>query len=218
MKLIRLFIIICIAAGLHATSANAQSIASNLTGAYGGGVTNLGLGTDGADRSKGVGITIGAGLDLIFQNMQAIISNPGAASVLSGGIFSNVGGNPGALLAAFNPINVPTGTSMANLSLTTAAPFTLVAGMTYWFVLDGPMTTNSLAWNSNTVNTAPTMSGGATFVGYRFSSNGGGTWASSTIFNAMQINAAPVPEPSTWAMLGAGASMLLAFSRARRRR
>lgn len=216
MKLIKHLLIIGLLAGFIA-SANAQSIAGNLIGTYSTTGTNLGLGTDAADRTKAVGVTIGAGLDLIFQNMQVIIGNAGVNSVLSGGIFSDVGGNPGVLLAAFNPMNVPTGTNMANLSLTTAAPFTLVAGVTYWFVLDGPTTTNSLLWHATTPNTAPTTAQGATFVGYRFSSNGGATWANSGIFNGMQINAAPIPEPSTWAMLGLGAGLFLGVNRLRRR-
>ena len=217
MKLIRLLTIICIAAGLHATSANAQSILNNITGSYTLG-TNLGLGTDAADRTKGVGLTMGAGLDYFFQNMQAIISNPDAVQrMLTGGIYSNVGGNPGTLLAAFNPIAVAAGTANASISLTTSAPFVLTAGVTYWFVLDGPSVANSLEWRATSPNTTPTASGGASFVGYRFSSNGGSTWTNSAIFNAMSINAAPVPEPSTWAMVAAGAGMLLALKRAGRR-
>jgi hypothetical protein len=217
MKLLKHLLVVGLLAGTL-SSANAQSVLNNLTGAYAGGVTNLGVGTDGADRTKAVGMTIGAGLPFLFQSLQAIMSNPGATAALSGGIFSDAGGNPGSLLAAFIPINVATGTSMTPFSLMTTSPFTMMPGVTYWFVLDGPATTNSLAWNSNTVNTAPTASGGVAFVGYRFSSNGGTTWASSTIFNAMQINAAPVPEPSTWMILGAGAGLFVAANRFRRRR
>ena len=219
MKLSKILLLASLCLVLHAGAANAQSILNNLTGTYTTTGTNLGIGTDGADRTKGVGLTIGGGVDYIFQNMQAIISNAGTASaLLTGGIFADSGGNPGALLAAFNSINVAAGTMMANLSLTTSTPFTLTAGVTYWFVLDGPATTNSLLWNGTSPNTSPTAAAGVTFAGYRFSSNGGSTWTNSTTFNAMQINAAPVPEPSTWAMIGAGATLLVAFSRARKRR
>jgi hypothetical protein len=217
MKLTKFLLLVGLVAVLATASTNAQTLVNNLIGTYSATGTNLGVGIDGVNRVKGVGVTMGAGVDLLFQDMQAIISNPEAVDrLLSGGIYSSVGGNPGTLLAAFNPVNVTAGTSAMNLSLTTAAPFTLVAGVTYWFVLDGPATTNSLLWNGTNPNTAPTAGGGATFAGYRFSSNGGSTWANSTLFNAMQINA--VPEPSTWALMAAGAASLVAFNRARRRR
>jgi hypothetical protein len=220
MKLFRTLVIVGLCIGLHAGAATAQSVLSNLTGSYSTTGTNLGVGNDGVDRTKGVGVTIGGSVNLIFQSMQAIISNPdGVGRQLTGGIFSDVGGNPGAVLANFNTILTAPGSSQSNLSLTTATPFTLVAGMTYWFVLDGrDPASGGLLWNGTNPNTSPTASGGVTFVGYRFSSNGGTTWADSTTFNAMQINAAPVPEPSSWTMIAAGAGMLVAFKRRRRRR
>jgi hypothetical protein len=219
MKFIKLLLVAGLAAGLCTASANAQSVLSNLTGTYSTTGTNLGIGTDGADRTKAVGVTIGGSVNLIFQSMQAIISNPDPVGrPLTGGIFSDSGGNPGTLLAAFNSILTAPGSSMSNLSLTTSSPFTLVVGVTYWFVLDGPDSTNGLLWNGTSPNTSPTASGGVTFAGYRFSSTGGATWANSTTFNAMQINAAPVPEPSTWAMIAAGAVTLVALKRVRRRR
>jgi hypothetical protein len=217
MKTIKYFLLVGLVAGFVA-SANAQSIMSNLTGSYSTTGTNLGLGNDAADRTKGVGVTIGGSLDMIFQSMQAIISNPdGVQRLLSGGIYSDTGGNPGALLAAFNSVAIAPGTSAANVTLTTAAPFTLTLGATYWFILDGPDVANSLLWNGTSPNATPTASQGATFVGYRFSSNGGATWGNSTVFNAMQINAAPVPEPSTWLMVAAGACLLMGANRLRRR-
>ncbi|MEX1311300.1 MAG: choice-of-anchor R domain-containing protein [Candidatus Sulfomarinibacteraceae bacterium] len=69
----------------------------------------------------------------------------------------------------------------------------LAANTTYWFVLDGPATTNSLLWQTLSPNVAPTAGPGATYVGYRFSSNGGSTWGSSSLFNGVEINADVVP-------------------------
>jgi hypothetical protein len=217
-NLMRYLARITLAAVLCAGTANAHPVLSNLPGKYSISGSSLGLGFDRLDRTKGVGITIGAGLDLMFQSMQAIIRNEGDSSaLLTGGIFSDAGGNPGSLLAAFNPIDVASGTLMAAFSLTTSAPFTLVSGVTCWFVLAGPSVPNFLLWNGLISNTAPTASGGVTFAGYRFSSNGGNTWTNSNTFNAVQINAAPVPEPSTWAVVGMGAGLLLIARRRTRK-
>jgi hypothetical protein len=176
---------------LLASSGQAQ-ILSNLPGTGSGSGTNLGLGTDGADRTKGVGVTIGA-TAFDFDSMVALISNTTPASTLSGGIYSDSAGNPGTLLAAFAPVAIPENQTAAEISITTAAPYQLAAGTTYWFVLDGPDTTNNLMWESLNPNTAPTAGAGVTYVGYRFSSTGGSSWGSSSTYNGMTINATLVP-------------------------
>lgn len=197
---------ILIAAG----AATAEPILTNLPGSSSGTGTNLGVGTDLTDRTKGVGLTMGA-QSLQFVSMDVLISNTGADAVLGGGIFSSAGGNPGAMLASFSGINVASGTDAAIFSLTVDGGFDLLAGQSYWFVLDGPSVSNSLLWNSLAPNAAPTPSG-VTFDGYRFSSNGGTTWGNSTIFNGMTINAV-VPAPGVLAGLG-----LAGLVGARRRR
>lgn len=176
-----------IAAGV----ATAEPILTNLPGNSSGTGTSLGLGTDLVDRTKGVGLTMGA-QSLQFVSMDVLMTNTGADAILGGGIFSSAGGNPGALLASFTGVNVAGGTSAAIFSLTVNGGFELLAGQSYWFVLDGPSVTNSLLWNSLSPNAAPTASG-VTYDGYRFSSNGGTTWGNSTVFNAMTINAVPAP-------------------------
>lgn len=171
--------------------ASANPILSNLPGNSSGTGTNLGIGTDLADRSKAVGLTMGAE-SLDFISMVAMMSNTGATVDLIGGIYSNNGGNPGTLLASFTPVSVASGTTAQQFTLTVAGGFTLQANTSYWFLLDGPSFTNSLLWNSLSPNATP-VADGVTFDGYRFSSNGGATWANSTIFNGMTINAIPTP-------------------------
>jgi hypothetical protein len=206
-SIVTAFAVAIVGIALFAGQVRADVILSNLPGTPSGTGTNLGLGTDLADRTKGVGLTTGA-LPLDFVSMTALISNTTPASVLSGGIFSDVAGNPGVQLAPFAPVPVPASTPASQISITTAAPFTLNPSTTYWFVLDGPPTTNSLLWQSLNPNVAPTPNG-VSFVGYRFSSNGGTTWASSTIFNGMRIEANVVPEPASLGLLaGAGALLL----------
>lgn len=179
--------------GVVLVAANAQAqILSNLPGTGSGTGTNLGIGTDGTDRTKGVGLTMGA-FPADFSSVVALISNTTPASVLSGGIYSDLGGNPGALLVAFTPVPIAENQTVGEVTVTAAAPFQLAAGTTYWFVLDGPATTNSLLWQSLNPNTAPVPGSGITFVGYRFSGNGGSTWSSSTTYNGVTINATVVP-------------------------
>jgi hypothetical protein len=183
---------VLLVAGLLVGSSGQAQILSNLPGTGSGSGSNLGLGTDGADRTKGVGVTIG-GTAFDFVDMVALISNTTPASELSGGIYSDSGGNPGTLLAAFTPVPIPENQPATEISITTAAPYQLAANTTYWFVLDGPTYTNSLLWQNLTPNTAPTAGAGVTYVGYRFSSNGGSSWGSSGIYNGVTVNATLVP-------------------------
>lgn len=198
---------------LMTAPASAVLVLSNLHGTpttTGG--TNLGLGIDAVDRTKGVGLTTGTD-PLTFNSMTAIISNTTPASTLSGGIFSSVANNPGVQLAAFTPVPIGTNVSVQQVQLTVPGGFTLLPATSYWFVLDGPSTTNSLLWNQLNPNIAPTANG-VTFVGYRFSSNGGSTWANSTIFNGMGIDADIVPEPTSLGALAVAGVLALRRRRA----
>ena len=207
--------ILCVAVaalllGLSALQAGADVILTNLPGTPTTTGTNLGLGTDGANRAKAVALRTGD-TPYEFVNMQALISNPTPASTLSGGIFAPAatGTAPGALLAAFADVPVAAGVTNQLTTLSVPGGFTMQPNTTYWFLLDGPNTTNSLLWHTLNPNTAPTASGGNTFVGYSFSSNNNLTWAASTTFNAVTINANPVPEPAAMSLLAGGALLVL---------
>jgi hypothetical protein len=199
MRRTRLLAAAAVGSLMLAGPAAAQVILSNLPGTGSGTGTNLGTGTDGADRTKAVGLTMGAE-SLDFDFLTAQMNNPDPTdNLLSGGIYSNVGGAPGALLAAFDPVAVPAGTVSGLIDITTAAPFTLDAGMDYWFVLDGPTVANSLLWESLSPNAAPTGFEGVTWLGYSFSADGGASWGSSGIYNGVTITA--IPAPGTLALL-----------------
>jgi hypothetical protein len=204
---------LCLSAG----TAQAQLLSNFGPGPYQLG-TSLGLDQFGVDRSKAVGLTIGSSA-FDFINMRVVlgVDAPGPGGTVTGGIFSSTGGNPGTLLSAFSSVVLPNTVADAAYTFTTLTPFTLAANTTYWFLLDGPSTANLTAWRSLTP--APTAGTGATFAGYRFSSNGGTTWAASTINNVVEINARPtvvIPEPSTYALMATGLIGLALVQRRRR--
>jgi hypothetical protein len=183
--------VVVLAVLLVASQGQAQLL-GNLPGTPSGTGSNLGLGTDGADRTKAVGMTVGAD-PVDITSMVALISNTTPASTLSGGIYSDSGGNPGTLVVDFTPVPIADGQPVGEVTILPSAPVQLAAGTTYWFVLDGPDTTNSLLWQSLTPNTAPTAAAGVSYVGYRFSSNGGASWGSSSIYNGVSIEGVVVP-------------------------
>ena len=114
----------------------------------------------------------------------------------------------------------PTGAALANFTnpsfiagsqpyiFTPSSPFTLQASTNYWIVLqgDGP-TQNTVNWNSTNPGTTPT--GLATFLGQTANSSLPPS-AADTSGNrfGFQVDATPVqisgvPEPSTYALVGA---------------
>lgn len=198
-----------------AGSANAVTILSNIQGpvtTVGG--SNLGLLFEGAGiRSKSVGLVTGT-TSLSFTSLTALITNPssGPARVLSGGIYSSVNNNPGNLLAAFAPVAIPQLVFDAQpqaATLTTTSVFTLLANTPYWFVLTGPTTAsgtpNNLTWQQLSPPVEP-IAIGVAYTGYR--SGLDGTWANSSVFNAVAISATPVPEVNSVFLLTAGLGLI----------
>ena len=203
-----LFVGLCVFTLGLAAPAKAIVILSNLPGTGSGTGTNLGTGTDGVDRIKAVGLTVGAN-DLFFISLTGLFSNPDdEARSVTGGIFSDVGGNPGAELFALNPVTVAAGASAVLETLTAVAAFNLLANTSYWFVLDGPAVANNLLWETLAPNTAPTASPEVSFDGYRLSTSGGASWGASGSFNGVEIEvssrAVVLPEPGSLALFGLG--------------
>lgn len=165
-------------------------ILGNLPGTPSGTGTNLGLGIDSAVRLKAVGFTTGAD-PLRLLSATALVSNPAPASVLSAAIHADDAGNPGAQLFALEPVPVPENTPATELALSPPpGGIELDAGTSYWLVFSGPATTQSLLWESLDPNTAP-VADGVAYLGYRFSSTGGASWAASTTFNGVSVLAEP---------------------------
>ena len=188
--------------------AQAIVILSNLPGAGSPG-TSLGVGIDGRVRLKAVGLTVGAN-DLSFTSMSGLFRNPNnVPRSVNGGIFSDVGGDPGVQLVAFNPVPIAAGAFDMLQTLTAVSAFTLMANTSYWFVLGGPAVENEMSWSGLAPDTAPTPSGEVfSFDGYNFSITGGATWVDTgVIFNSVEIEASLItdlPEPGTLAVFALG--------------
>lgn len=140
----------------------------------------------------------------------------GPGGILEGGIYSDVSGNPGVLLAAFNNVNVAAGSTPTSYAVTTASPFTLQPATSYWFVLHDLVPMQWVADNS-TNGTTPTAGVGYTYSGYRKSSNTGSTWASDSPGNyTVQITTVPEPASATLLLVGVASGAATVRRRARR--
>lgn len=216
------FVGVSLASGLFAVVASAvlargEVILSNVSGLSGPSVPHVGTSIGPtvppsvvADFTKAVGITTGAS-ELRFDAMRVLVTSSPAQ--LSGGIYSDVGGNPGVLLASLATLTLGQVLEPTLVVLTTTADFTLAAATTYWFRLTSPTGNSDLNWNRLDPNVAPSSDGGVGFAGYRFSTDGGASWSVSTTPNVVAIEATVIPAPGAAVLLGLGG--LLA---ARRRR
>lgn len=206
-----------VASAALAVPARGDVILSNVSGLSGPSVPHVGTSIGPtvppsvvADFTKAVGITTGAS-ELRFDAMRVLVTSSPAQ--LSGGIYSDVGGNPGVLLAPFATLTLGQVLEPTLVVLTTTADFTLAAATTYWFRLTSPTGNSDLNWNRLDPNVAPSSDGGVGFAGYRFSTDGGASWSVSTTPNVVAIEATVIPAPGAAVLLGLGG--LLA---ARRRR
>jgi hypothetical protein len=179
---------------LTTAPARAAVILSNLPGVASTTGTHLGLGQDGAHRAQAVGVKVGP-LPMELRLVTVLITNQDkGAAELSGGVHADAGGSPGPLLASFTAVSVPAFTDAKVTDLTTASTLILSPHASYWFVLRGPATVNHLLWETLIPDTAPVPSPDVTFLGYRHSTNGGGSWSGSSTFNGVRIHTATVVQ------------------------
>lgn len=181
----------------------------------------IGGSTDSNHQQIAIGLTMGS-ISMTFESMTAWINNETAESIsLIGGIYTDLGGNPGTLLASFVPITPPTVTDVFGASLVTSVPVTLTANTTYWFLLDGATSSpnHTLGWLlpkdpddplAPSDDYEPVATPPVTFVSERVSQDSGATWRHLALAHvAFSIDATidttgtpAVPEPSTLALCG----------------
>ncbi len=151
-----------------------------------------------------------------FTSLDGYFEALAGSHTLTGGIYSNNGGQPGSLLVAFTPVTVNSSTPTDYTLLATSA-YDLQANTEYWFVLMEPP--SALFLQRDTGDTAPTPAPGYTFDGYMQTANSGSTWSTDTSGNwTVQIEVTPVPEPASAMLIGMGAAGLLVCRRLPRKR
>jgi hypothetical protein len=190
-----------------AGTAGADPLIGNINA---GATTSLGTIITGSEgRSKAVGFTMGAqSLDLLNVQLRLDFDTaPTPGGIAQVAIWGGAS-NPTSLLTTLSIVGPNAGVGI--FDFVAGSTFTLDANTTYWVMVNGaPGNTAGFYWNVETPATTPT--GDAAFVGYRFSASVTPPTASSSVFNAFQVNV--VPAPGAMALLGLGG-----LAAARRRR
>lgn len=117
------------------------------------------------------------------------------------------------------------GSSSAYYTFTTGgalASYNLLAGQTYGLLFRSDAPSTSLSWTNINPTAVYTPGAGFTFVASKRSTDFGGSFNSTSFYNAWQMNVTPVsgavPEPGEWAAMGIlGAGLTGLVLRKRRR-
>jgi fibronectin-binding autotransporter adhesin len=147
------------------------------------------------------GLTLASGGTLNFDIYNAT-GTPGSGFSL----ISSTGGLGLSLTPGSFMINIDS----TNSSGTAASAINFNAGLSYsWQFAASPTAITGTTFNSNLFNLVT--------AGNFFNSTGGGTFGVTEVGNSLYLNFTPVPEPSTWALMGAGILALVPFGLRRRR-
>jgi hypothetical protein len=127
------------------------------------------------------------------------------------GFFTDTGTQPGTLIGSLlTDAPLSGNTANGDFSFVPSGTLNLAAGATYWLVI-GAAGGSFQSRETTSAFASDVSATGGTFLR---STDGGGTWLSSGVRNAFQVNATPVPEPVHYTL--GGAIALLAFAGYRR--
>jgi phosphodiesterase/alkaline phosphatase D-like protein len=204
------------------SAASAQTVLTNLTGSQNF-INGVFLGTVETQPTtvwwKAVGMTVGPD-PLDFLLLRAVLGNTGrTAQTVSGGIYTDAGGNPGAQVVPFVSQSLAANTAPTLVTFNPSSAAVLQPGQTYWFALTAEDITDvatgarGVGWFRETPEVVPAGANGVTFGGYRYSVTAGNTWNDSPIRVSLEVLAgggqATAPEPGTFLMAGIGLLGLL---------
>jgi len=146
-----------------------------------------------------------------FTNNSALPNdNPVVNRVVTGGVYSSVGGSPGVLLSAFNQQTILAGQTDITKTFVPLAPFSLQTGVDYWFVFTADVVTaeSALTWRRAVANPAPVPAPNFATTGYKLSTDNKATWGASAQNSSIQIRVAVAPEPASLPLFGVGLSLI----------
>ncbi len=165
----------------------------------------------GGSNAKAVGFVTGPN-EQTFQTMFVQISTDGLPGnkTLTGGLYTDVGGQPGLLIEPFVPLTISPGFTDVRFPVFTERQVKLKQTTAYWAVLDSPDGTTAIIWEGGSQE--PRTSATTTFLGYRFSTTNGATWSTSNVRNRCELVTIPPPSvsnlpvitPTTGTVLGDG--------------
>lgn len=181
---------------------------------------NLGSGNGGSptiSTTEFIGASFTMGSQAYALSDVQITLNGTVSSGTTFELESDASGNPSgtALFTFTNPTF--SGTNLTTYKFPAGSPFTLAANTTYWLV--GLTTSGSSGWVVSSPSTNP--SGVATFNQYKETTNSGSSWSPLGSTPVLELDGTPmtgVPEPSSFALLGAASAVLSLGGWYRRRR
>lgn len=150
------------------------------------------------------GFTVGSNAGLLSAIVLGLASNNEPASLLE--LYNNNAGSPGSLLGAFTLTGGPV---LTKQTYTFTGSYLMSANTSYWVVLSvaNANLSNSIDWYSASSFSSPSGQNGSglSYLGTKERNNVGGPWVST--LPSMSINldgtmSNPVPEPSTYVLLG----------------
>ena len=211
-----------LAGASHAAVLVGHDLSGPFAGFPGGSGTSL-FWTSQGNWVKAVGVDMAPGTNYSFESLTAVLQMDAGAGAVGteevwARIYADNNGQPGALWATLDTAVVQAPTyAFTPVAFAAPSAVALLSGQRYWFVL-GDNTLDAgpdLRWAVMEPN-APPANGAASLLGYGFSLDGGASWSASSTFNAVSIQANPVPEPQTLALMLAGLGVVLGVALRRR--
>lgn len=189
-----LFVVVCFAAACCAATARAELIIGNFPSSPDT------FGTNVFDTSrKAVSFIVGSQAYVLDAAVLRMNYGSGAPIVE---LRNDVGGaNPGnTVVASFNTPDA-NGGGAQSYSFTPTAATTLSANTKYWLYVYGS-DSNPTLWYRSNPNVTP-AGPGAAFDAYRVSTDGGGSWSSTSAYNSFELlgHTPAIPEPSSLALI-----------------
>lgn len=155
---------------------------------------------------KAVGVEMPDGSDYLFESFRVVLQGL-APSQATGRIFSDNGaGAPLTELHSLNSSFVDFGHDVYDF--VSPSPITLQANEKYWFAISAGPGSHAFRWDRT--DPAEEPSGIADFLGYSFSDDSGAAWGASSFFNAFELKAKLIPEP-TALLLCSSAFLIVSF-------